>query len=183
MISRNSSVAEHYFRKVGTWVRFPLSALYNMDRIIAKITLPAYQLYWRVWKPETTRVRVVLVKDKQILLVKHLGKDYWNIPSGKVERGESLLVAAHRELKEELGIKNASMIRTLGIYRHKTNTRRDVVYVFVMSVSKKTPLILEWELVDARWFSLGYLPQGVVSGARARIKEYLNGTTECRGTW
>lgn len=24
--SRYSSVAEHYFRKVGTWVRFPLSA-------------------------------------------------------------------------------------------------------------------------------------------------------------
>src|SRR4051812_16137007 len=32
IISRYSSVAEHYFRKVGTWVRFPLSApkCYNL---------------------------------------------------------------------------------------------------------------------------------------------------------
>lgn len=176
-------MAEHYFRKVGTWVRFPLSALHIMDRIIAKITLPAYQLYWRVWKPETIRVRVVLVQGDQVLLVKHLGKDYWNIPSGKVEKGESLLVAVNRELEEELGIKNALMIRVLGVYRHKTNTRRDTVHVFVMSVPHKTPLILEWEIRDARWFSLGHLPQGVVSGARSRVKEYMDGITECRGTW
>ncbi len=154
-----------------------------MDRIMAKLTLPAYKLYWRVWKPETTRVRVVLIQGDQVLLVKHLGKDYWNIPSGEVEKGESLSVAAERELKEELGITTAIMMRTLGVYRHKTKTRSDTVHVFVMSLPKKTPLTLEWELEDARWFSLGHLPQGVVSGARSRLKEYMEGATDCVGLW
>lgn len=154
-----------------------------MDRIFAKLTLPFYQAYWRIWKPETTRVRVVLIHKDQVLLVKHIQKTYWNIPSGKVERGETLAGALFRELKEELGITNGVLIRQLGVYRHKTRTRSDTVHVFVVQVPTKQPITIQWEISDARWFSLTHLPQGVVSGARGRIKEYQEGATIIGGLW
>ncbi|WP_190200918.1 NUDIX domain-containing protein [Streptomyces djakartensis] len=41
----------------------------------------------------------------RVLMVEHTYKDYWEIPGGYVETGESPLHAAVREVQEELGIK------------------------------------------------------------------------------
>ncbi len=48
----------------------------------------------------------VLFRDDagRVLLVKPSYKDGWEIPGGYVERGESPLAAATREIKEELGV-------------------------------------------------------------------------------
>jgi 8-oxo-dGTP diphosphatase len=42
--------------------------------------------------------------DGRVLLVEPVYKNYWEIPGGCVEAGESPYAAAVRELKEELGI-------------------------------------------------------------------------------
>jgi ADP-ribose pyrophosphatase YjhB (NUDIX family) len=52
-------------------------------------------------------VGVVLLHEERVLLVKRahppsVGR--WTVPGGKVELGESLEEAAHRELKEETGL-------------------------------------------------------------------------------
>jgi 8-oxo-dGTP pyrophosphatase MutT (NUDIX family) len=154
-----------------------------MERTIARLTLPFYQLYWRVTKPETTRVRVLLVCGDQILLVKHLGKKYWNIPSGEVEQGESLYEALVRELKEELGISVCTITKKLGTYRQTTKSRNDVVHVFVATVPQKTPIHLEWEIVAARWYGLTNLPIPVQPGARRRIQEYIANKHAIYSVW
>jgi ADP-ribose pyrophosphatase YjhB (NUDIX family) len=48
----------------------------------------------------------VLRWDDQILLCRHEkpGKEYWLLPGGGVNGGESLVEALHRELFEEIGI-------------------------------------------------------------------------------
>jgi len=55
-------------------------------------------------------VKAVIIEDGKCLLVKkaaaHADRQFglWEIPGGKVEIGEPLIDALHREIKEELGI-------------------------------------------------------------------------------
>jgi 8-oxo-dGTP diphosphatase len=54
------------------------------------------------------RVSAILRHRDRILLCRHEkgGKEYWLLPGGGVNSGESLVDALHRELLEEVGIKD-----------------------------------------------------------------------------
>lgn len=56
-------------------------------------------------KPDI-RVAIVILKDDQILLVKHrkAGRQYWLLPGGRVEWNEDLHSALKRELLEETNL-------------------------------------------------------------------------------
>jgi ADP-ribose pyrophosphatase YjhB (NUDIX family) len=54
------------------------------------------------------RVSAILRRDDRILLLRHEkgGKEYWLLPGGGVNSGEGLVDALHRELLEEVGLKD-----------------------------------------------------------------------------
>ena len=54
------------------------------------------------------RVSAVLRWEDRILLCRHEkpGKEYWLLPGGGVNAGESLADALHRELQEEVGVED-----------------------------------------------------------------------------
>ena len=62
---------------------------------------------------------VLLVKDGKVLLVKQFrypyGKEIYEIPAGKLNKGEDPLKAAERELEEETGF-CAELVHALDIY-------------------------------------------------------------------
>ncbi|MEN2997539.1 MAG: NUDIX hydrolase [Brevinematia bacterium] len=60
---------------------------------------------------------VMFNRDGKLLLVKHRkgGKEYYVLPGGGVEYGESLVNALARELKEELNIRKIFSAKFLGI--------------------------------------------------------------------
>ncbi len=89
----------------------------------------------------TTQVAVAAIQNKngQILLSKrHPGShqgNLWEFPGGKLESGESVVVALHRELKEELGIRIIEY-RPLIRVRHEYHD---------LSVSLNVYLVTDWQ--------------------------------------
>ncbi len=55
---------------------------------------------------EVQRVYTALIRDDRVLMVRHVhdGRNYWTLPGGGVEVGETLTEAAAREVKEETGL-------------------------------------------------------------------------------
>ena len=49
-----------------------------------------------------------------VLELKSIGYEYYRLPGGNVEAGETPLQAAHRETREESGIENLQFIRRIG---------------------------------------------------------------------
>ena len=50
------------------------------------------------------RAGIAVIHDGRLLMVRKLGTQYWAIPGGHVEEGESVRQALERELQEELGV-------------------------------------------------------------------------------
>jgi 8-oxo-dGTP pyrophosphatase MutT (NUDIX family) len=59
---------------------------------------------------------IIYNKNKEILIIKRLG--YWDLPKGKIEKGESKKNAALREVREECGIDNLEIVSKMGKTYH-----------------------------------------------------------------
>ena len=58
---------------------------------------------------------VVLNKQNKVFVAKRIDnpKDFWQMPQGGVDNGESFLTAAYRELEEETSIRNVELIEEI----------------------------------------------------------------------
>ncbi len=102
-------------------------------------------------------VDVVVVEDSKILLVKrgqppHQGE--WALPGGFVEYGETLEVAAKREVQEETGIA-IDLSAILGVYSDPERDPRGHT-VSVVFVGKMVGGQLQGgdDAADARWYDI-----------------------------
>jgi len=67
-------------------------------------------------------VRVVLLDDSNLVAVLHVGKvDFYTLPGGSIDEGETPEQAAIREMQEETGC-NSEIICTLGIIEENSKT-------------------------------------------------------------
>jgi 8-oxo-dGTP pyrophosphatase MutT (NUDIX family) len=134
-------------------------------------------LYWgdrlryrMMRRPVTVGVRLLLLREGEILLVQHTYQRHWYLPGGKVERGETLEQAARREANEELGA-TLGALRLLGVYTNFYEGRSDHVVVFICDALTSTGET-DREIERFAWFPLRQLPEGVSPGSRHRIAEY-----------
>ena len=58
---------------------------------------------------------IVLSARGEIALVVN-GKDFWGFPKGHIDEGEDALAAGKREIQEETGLKELTLVRPLGAY-------------------------------------------------------------------
>lgn len=100
---------------------------------------------------------VAVVQDGRVLMVREGGgadAGRWNLPGGKVGRGESFLDAAVREAEEEAGYQ-VETDGLLGVYRYLNRRGQERVrYVFRASVVSGRPRCDGKEITDVRWFAL-----------------------------
>lgn len=140
------------------------------------------KLYWRVFRPLTLGVKVLLVQDGQVLLVRHSYQDGWFLPGGGVQRGETVETAVHREAREELG---ATMInvRLMGVFSNVREYKNDHVIVFVCEAFTIAGADSE-EIAEVRFFPLRQLPPSISEGTRRRVADYVTGRSETAvGIW
>ena len=116
---------------------------------------------------------VVLNKQNKVFVAKRIDnpKDFWQMPQGGVDNGESFLTAAYRELEEETSIKNVELIcefdgfityhlpeRLLGIiWRGKYKGQKQKWFLMKylgkdneINIKTKKPEFLEWKWVDLK---------------------------------
>lgn len=151
--------------------KFFIRVLHNLNR-------------FRLWltRPLTLGVRLILIKDKHVFLVKHTYQNLWFLPGGGVEKGETLEQAAQREAREELGAE-LGPLTILGIYTNFFDFKSDHVVVFVCEDFTLQPRPNS-EIAASQFFPLDQLPSDLAAGHRRRLEEYQRPQTSAFfGLW
>lgn len=139
------------------------------------------RLYWRLASPTTVGVRLMAIRDGEILLVKHTYLDGWYLPGGGVRSTETLCDAITREATEEAGV-GLRDLQLFGVYSSFFEGKSDHIVVFLCEdFSWRQVGSKEIERVDC--FSLSELPEGTSPGTRRRIAEYAAGEKAVATTW
>lgn len=96
-------------------------------------------------------------KDIEILLIQD-SKERWTIPKGHIEPGETAKMTARREIEEETGLKNVSVLGWLGKIHFKYR-RQDKLVLMTTQVylvqaldTHEKPIPEKW-MKGIRWFS------------------------------
>jgi 8-oxo-dGTP diphosphatase len=142
---------------------------------------------------EGIRIRaacVALDGEGRVLLVQHRkeGREYWLLPGGGVEQGETLLDAARRELFEETGLEGEVGRLLLVCESIDPGSGRHILHVAFAATVRPGPLHPGYDgrLVDAAWLPsrrLGELPLFPAIGAEllSALDDHLRGPARYLG--
>lgn len=164
--------------------------------LLAKLFYQVSCLWWKIARPLTVGVRVLLIRDGAVLLVRHTYQDAWYLPGGGVKRGETLPDAIRREAMEEVGAA-LGPLELLGLYSNFYEHKSDHIAVFVcdgFSLAHEADCPVGRDDLEprgqssgeiARWgfFTPDALPEGTSPGTRRRVAEYLEGGMPYLGSW
>ena len=98
---------------------------------------------------------MVMNPEKEVLFIYRNGK--WDLPKGKIEKGESIEEGALREVEEETGVKNIKISKflqnTYHVFQRKGKYRLKVTYWYEMSTDYTGELVPEENegIVKVKW--------------------------------
>jgi 8-oxo-dGTP pyrophosphatase MutT (NUDIX family) len=149
-----------------------------LGRIVGT-SIYAYQRVVRLTRvgrwPLTIGVRII-VRDGQerVLLVRHTYTPGWHFPGGAIDRRETAVDAAVRELREEALIEATTPPKLIGVYLSTVQLRSDHIVLFEAgewrSIEGKTRAL---EIAETCFFPMRDLPKGTTGGTRRRVAELL----------
>ena len=150
----------------------------NLKSGLFKVASVLVQQPWaRISRGMTLGARVaVLDAEGRVMLVKHTYSNGWILPGGGVERGETLVAAALREIREEAGIIGESPVLH-GMFSNEPIFRGDHVACFVVRKFSRIAWKSDFEIAAAQFFPVVDLPETTTGGTRRRLAEILNGVT------
>ncbi len=144
-----------------------------MSRLLMRVIFFLARIYWKICQPLTWGVRLMLIQNEQILLVRHTYRRGWFLPGGGLKRRETFDTAARREAREETGAQ-LGPLTFWGLYsnlRGDTSDHEVVMLCTEFALNGKT----DREIEECRFFSLGELPIGTSSSAQKCVRDYLAG--------
>lgn len=141
-------------------------------RAIVQIAYQLRRLVLGVLRIRTTGVKVMVFnRAGELLLIRNGYGDssQFLLPGGGVSRGESPAAAAIREVREELGLR-LPHVDPVWTYESNAEGKRDTIHLF-RGEADATPEVDKTEVIEARFFALDALPEGVSPATRRRIAE------------
>lgn len=128
-----------------------------MPKIFGKLTYFFGYPIFRLLIKGTTRAYVVVLVEDEILVTKNwLGfQKKWRLPGGGVNAGEQPIIAAQRELLEEVGIAiHEQNLQPLSSKPFRSNFKYDY-YLFTLRMPQKPKLKIDnKEILSAEFVSL-----------------------------
>ena len=116
-------------------------------------------------------------KESQFLFIHRHGK--WDLPKGKLEKNETIEVAAIRECEEECSIENLIIKRQLSstfhIYQYKTGYALKQSYWFYMHSDSNKKLVpqLEEGIDEVKWFSKSEIKKIILKNTYFTIQDVV----------
>ena len=116
-----------------------------------------WQMLQAVHVPVTAAGGAVVDEAGRLLAIRRLGK--WDLPKGKVDKGEGIEEAALREVREECGLQELRIIEALPVtwhtYERKGRQHLKRTDWFLMQGTADEVLVpqLEEDITDVRWMT------------------------------
>jgi ADP-ribose pyrophosphatase YjhB (NUDIX family) len=128
--------------------------------------IPLVRLAFRlsvIWswivRPVTIGVRIVLLQEGKILLVRHTYMPGWHCPGGSLNRWETPLEAAVREAKEEVGAELLETPELVEIVTQYSESRSDHIATYLCRSFRLGEATDRWEIAERRFFAVDALPR------------------------
>ena len=150
--------------------------------LVLRILYLLRKIYEFILRPINLGVRVMLIQDGKVLLVRHVYQAGWFMPGGGMKRKETLEQAARRECYEEAGVE-IRKIELFGIFSNFTDWKSDHIALFLSEDFTMTDK-KDSEIAEKKFFPLEDLPKSLGIGHRRRLREYQMGIRQTQhGEW
>lgn len=127
-------------------------------------------------------VAVMLLRDESLLLLRRsqtssFGKGELCLPGGHVDANETVLTAAIREVKEEVGLALSPEEMQFVHILHRRGIKHDyLLSYFIVRSWQGEPINVEPEKhTELVWASLYDLPQDMLSGQKHAVMQWISG--------
>lgn len=154
-----------------------------MKNTLLRLAFKVYRFRWWATRPIMLGVRIILIHEQQVLLVRHSYQEHWYFPGGAVNRGETMVQAAMREALEEVGAVFEREPQLLGIYLSFFERKSDHIAVFYSDAFTLQQPTDRWEIAERGVFALHSLPSDLSPGCKRRMADYLAGNGPYMGKW
>ena len=133
---------------------------------------------------------VILIDNKDRILLHHrTDRDWWGLPGGAMELGESLEDTARRELFEEVGLE-CGELRLFNVYSgkelyYKYPDGNEVYNVTATYISREFSGVINVdpsEGRDARFVPLSEIPMNLSSTIKGIIEDFISRFAELKAT-
>ena len=147
-----------------------------------KILYFGFKIYCFIFRPVRMGVRVVMLQNNDVWLIRHTYLPGWFLPGGGLKRNETLEQAARREAFEETGAE-LKEISLLGMFSSFVQWKTDHTAVFLckdFKIAGKS----DGEIAEMRLFPLNSLPDAIFSSHRTLLEAYQkDGSSRMFGEW
>ena len=169
----------HFFSR--EYILFLLLLLNGEDKKNIVIVVADYEVAFKEFQKYFKIIRaaggIVSNKNNEKLFIYRLDK--WDLPKGKIEKGEEIKTAAIREIEEECGITDLTILKqlqdTYHVYSFKDQLILKQTYWFELTSSYSGELVpqLEEDITKVEWLTDADIENKVLANTYASIKELL----------